>query len=203
MIGNDIVDLHLAEKESRPHRKGFLDKLFTSAEKAVIKNAVSPHTMLWLLWSCKEATYKIVHRATQQSTYAPQKFECRLTSLSGNHATGTVIHDQLPYYFMSTYIGSCIHTCAAVSDTLLQQTTAYTLYHRIPDYISLLSMQGILQPGQLFIKDAHGIPYIRDCYAGDIPVSVSHHGKYVGMVMGAESIKIMPALSKKVSSFHS
>ncbi|PSL45323.1 4'-phosphopantetheinyl transferase superfamily protein [Chitinophaga niastensis] len=186
MIGNDIVDLYLAEKESRCHRKGFLDKLFTPAEKSIIENATAPLTMIWLLWSCKEAAYKIVHRATRHRTYAPQKFECHLTNVSGNQATGTVIHDLQPYYFLSTGIGSCIHTRAAVSHTLLQQTAAYTLYHRTPDYAALLHTQGILQPGQLFWKDADGIPYIRDSYSRDVPVSVSHHGKYVGMVMSTE-----------------
>jgi hypothetical protein len=33
MIGNDVVDLALAQKESNWKRKGFLNKLFTSVEQ--------------------------------------------------------------------------------------------------------------------------------------------------------------------------
>ena len=39
MIGNDIVDLALAQKESNWKRKGFLNKIFTEKEQLLILNA--------------------------------------------------------------------------------------------------------------------------------------------------------------------
>ena len=71
MIGNDIVDLELARKESNWKRKGFLDKIFAKNEQLLIFNAENPDTMVWNLWSRKEAAYKIYNRQTQIRGYFP------------------------------------------------------------------------------------------------------------------------------------
>jgi len=57
MIGNDIVDLELALKESNWKRKGFLNKIFTNEEQLLISSAINPEIMVWNLWSRKEAAY--------------------------------------------------------------------------------------------------------------------------------------------------
>jgi phosphopantetheinyl transferase (holo-ACP synthase) len=76
MIGNDIVDLALAHKESNWKRPGFLNKIFTQNEQGFIFNAEKPEIMVWNLWSRKEATYKIVNRQTGIRAYIPLKLEC-------------------------------------------------------------------------------------------------------------------------------
>jgi phosphopantetheinyl transferase (holo-ACP synthase) len=178
VIGNDIVDLHLAEHESNIHRHGFRDKLFLPHEKDMIEKAAYPATMLWLLWSCKEAVYKIIHRNTRERKFAPQQFAGYLSQYRDTAAAGTVIYQQQIYYFQSRRIGSCIHTHAAVSLSLLQEATIFTRYHFTPDYL-----QDILAAAERFYKDEDGIPFIHDRYTGESrPVSVSHHGKYVGVV---------------------
>ena len=42
MIGNDIVDLQLAKKQSNWQRKGFLDKQFTVSEQEEIARSKNP-----------------------------------------------------------------------------------------------------------------------------------------------------------------
>ena len=37
MIGNDVVDLELAKKESNWQRRGFLSKIFTKNEQRLIR----------------------------------------------------------------------------------------------------------------------------------------------------------------------
>ena len=64
MIGNDIVDLALAKKESNWKRNRFLDKIFTQKEQLLIANAINPEIMIWNLWTRKEAAYKIVKAAS-------------------------------------------------------------------------------------------------------------------------------------------
>ncbi len=59
MIGNDVVDLALAKVESNWQRKGYLDKLFTTKEQNLIFCSENPTIMVWILWSRKEAVYKI------------------------------------------------------------------------------------------------------------------------------------------------
>ncbi|HEY9257701.1 4'-phosphopantetheinyl transferase superfamily protein [Chitinophaga sp.] len=178
MIGNDIVDLHLAERESNIYRHGFRDKLFLPHEKDMITKAAHPATMLWLLWSCKESVYKIIHRNTRERKFAPQQLACSLSQYTGTAAAGTVVYQQQLYYFQSRQIGSCIHTHAAVNTSLLQEARIFTQYHLRPDYL-----QQILTAEEGFYKDEYGVPFIHDRYTGESrPVSVSHHGKYVGVV---------------------
>ena len=92
MIGNDIVDLHLAKTQSNWQRKGFLEKQFTQKEQCAILNAKNPFVTVWLFWSMKEAAYKCYTQKSNERFYAPQKFDCRLISetkgivtFEGNH----------------------------------------------------------------------------------------------------------------------
>ncbi|NLR58394.1 4'-phosphopantetheinyl transferase superfamily protein [Chitinophaga polysaccharea] len=175
MIGNDIIDLHLAERESNICRRGFLDKLFLPAEQDIIAAASRPAAMIWLLWSCKEAVYKIIHRYSQERLYAPHHYVCALQQVTGTVITGTVAHQQQTWYFKSTSLGACIHTQAAASTALLERVQVFTGYHLTTDYTALL-------PGRVFYKDTYGIPFTRDKYTGEChPVSISHHGKYLGI----------------------
>lgn len=174
MIGNDIVDLDLAAQESDIHRKGFRDKLFLPHERDMIENAVH----LWLLWSCKEAVYKIIHRNTHERKFAPQQFAVAISHHTNTTAAGIVTYQQQSYYFNSSIIGAGIHTVAAVSEPLLQEAAVFTRYHAATD-----NLQQILSAGEVFYKDEYGIPFIRHRYTGKkLPVSLSHHGKYIGMV---------------------
>ena len=58
MIGNDVIDLTLANQESNWKRKGFLQKLFSASEQQRILKSANPSQMVWILWSIKESVYK-------------------------------------------------------------------------------------------------------------------------------------------------
>ena len=155
-----------------------MDKLFLPHEQQLIKNAPQQPVMVWLLWSCKEAVYKIVHRATRVRKFAPQEFACypfndNDTDLPG---AGIVVHQQQSYYFQTRITNTCIHTHAAASQALLQKMRIFTGYYTDRN-------TGILSPAQLLYKDESGVPYIRDRDTGFVtPVSLSHHGRYFGLV---------------------
>ncbi len=76
MIGNDIVDLALAKKESNWQRKGFLNKIFTLQEQLQIHSSENQNSMIWSLWSRKEAAYKIYNRQSGIRKYNPIQFDC-------------------------------------------------------------------------------------------------------------------------------
>ena len=78
MIGNDVIDLSLAKKESNWQRKGFLKKLFSNDEQQLILEALNSFEMVWRLWSMKEAAYKIFTQQHSVRFFAPKKFECKL-----------------------------------------------------------------------------------------------------------------------------
>jgi phosphopantetheinyl transferase (holo-ACP synthase) len=60
MIGNDVVDLAVAKKRKQLTKR-VLDKIFKK-EQLLITSAINPETMVWNLWSRKEAAYKIYNR---------------------------------------------------------------------------------------------------------------------------------------------
>lgn len=76
MIGNDVIDLKLAAAESNWRRKGFLEKLFSDKEIAMILGSETPDVSVWNLWSKKEAAYKIFNRSTGIRSFNPKYFEC-------------------------------------------------------------------------------------------------------------------------------
>ena len=76
MIGNDIVDLALAKKESNWKRKGYLDKIFTISEQFLIQKTKNQNLAVWKLWTRKEAAYKIILQKGGKRGYYPIKIEC-------------------------------------------------------------------------------------------------------------------------------
>lgn len=182
MIGNDIIALQVAAQESRINRKGFLEKLFLPEEIQLIYHSADPATTTWLLWSCKEAVYKIIHRYTRERRYAPQRFHCYLQQQESGAAAGTVVYQQQTCYFQSTITTDYIHTYAAITPALLEEIEVFadTTQHcpSTPQRI-----QPLLSNNELFYKDEAGIPYILHRDTGkQLPVSVSHHGNYLAFV---------------------
>ncbi|HAH55906.1 MAG TPA: phosphopantetheinyl transferase [Flavobacterium sp.] len=159
MIGNDIIDLALAQKESHWKRRGFLDKIFTQNEQFLILNAKNPAIMVWNLWSRKEAVYKIYNRQTDIRGYFPLQLECSDMAIIDGFTFGkVVIKNQI--YFTKTEINSdFIHTIAVENvqyfDAIktLENRQNIQKMNRIPDYI---------EAANLSIK----------------PVSISHHGRF-------------------------
>lgn len=161
MIGNDIVDLAQSRLESRWSRKGLIEKLFTPQEQQLIKNYHNPEIMVWLLWSMKEAAYKIYNRQTKIREFIPQKLNCNLISLSAIEAFGEVSCLQNKYYTQSIISTESIHT-VAVNDL-----------KKINNFIEI-EKKGI-------IKDEFGIPYFKiSSLLKDI--SISHHGRFEKVV---------------------
>lgn len=174
MIGNDIIDLHLAGRESNWQRKGYLSKIFTATEQEMICQASIPSDMVWLLWSCKEAAYKIVNRITNLRIYNPLKFSCTLLNDKNGATSGSILYEACTYSFISHRDDSCIHTIAVTHDVFLGHLDIYT-GSSLP--IHLFSSDKCL------IKNQDGVPYLMNCCTySPVPVSISHHGDYVGWV---------------------
>ncbi|WP_310560626.1 4'-phosphopantetheinyl transferase superfamily protein [Flavobacterium sp.] len=159
MIGNDIVDLALAQQESNWKRKGFLDKIFSKNEQLLISNAENPAIMVWNLWSRKEAAYKIYNRKTQIRGYFPLQFECfDLRSIDGI-IFGKVAIKSFVYFTKTEINFEFIHTIAVENTRGFQNIK--TLENRKN------------------IKKNNGIPNYFDEYNSVSKlVSISHHGRF-------------------------
>ncbi|MFN7099605.1 MAG: 4'-phosphopantetheinyl transferase superfamily protein [Flavobacterium sp.] len=160
MIGNDVIDLTAANLESNWQRPGFLNKICTQQEQVVIESSKDPNQILWRLWSMKEAAYKIWNRETGIRIYNPKQFECSFDE----SVFGKVQYKNSTYYTQTNCEQDKIHTIAV---------TDFTLFTSV---VAVARNQNIIKKG-IF-------PYIKDLKMGlDIPVSVSHHGKYWEAVM--------------------
>ena len=155
MIGNDIIDLDLARKESNWRRNGFLDKIFTLQEQVLINNDPNPEQMVWNLWSRKEAAYKIYNRNTKIKGYFPWLLKCHFD----NENSGIVVIDNFIYYTQTQITDAYIYTIA-VSDIIL--------FTKIKPLETLENIE----------KD-NGVPFIFDSISNTVqPVSITHHGRF-------------------------
>ena len=159
MIGNDIVDLALAPKESNWKRKGFLDKIFTKNEQLRIIKSDNPENMVWNLWTRKEAAYKIFNRNTGVRIYNPIQFECFDTDKS----IGKVMNNGVLYYTKTEINVDYIHTISVLNRT---------------DFKNIK----IINRSNEIIK-IEGIPYLKEANNKKInPISISNHGNFEKIV---------------------
>jgi hypothetical protein len=164
MIGNDVVDIIQSRHESNWQRKGFLEKLFTVSEQSIIAQSAEPEMMVWLLWSMKEAAYKIYNRQTKIREYIPKKLVCTISSKNNNYIFGQVICGENSYHTKTTIaIDNFLHTIAVT---------------RFDDLNHILEIEK-----KSIIKNENGIPYLQTQQNIVQDVSISHHGRFEKVVI--------------------
>ncbi len=155
MIGNDIVDLALAKKESNWKREGYLNKIFTSKEQMLISASENPDIMVWNLWSRKEAVYKIYNRKTGIRAFIPLKIECSKVDLE----IGIVTCFNEIYYTKTEITNQYINTVAVIETS---------------DFEKVLVLDNKTK-----ITKLNGIPFLD---SNKKIVSISHHGRFKQVV---------------------
>ena len=155
MIGNDIVDLALARKESNWKREGFLNKIFSPKKQLLIANAKNSEQMVWNLWTRKEAAYKIYNRQTDIRGFIPLQLECSYE----NDEIGTVTCNGFQYYTQTQVSNESIYTIDVVEKERFNQIRKIT--------------------SDTKISKTNGIPFIIDhSTLISSPVSITHHGRF-------------------------
>jgi phosphopantetheinyl transferase (holo-ACP synthase) len=163
MIGNDIVDLALARKESNWKRKGFLDKIFTKNEQLLILNAKNPEVIVWNLWSRKEAAYKIYNRQTQIRGYFPLQLECFDLEIIDGIIFGKVVIKEHVYFTKTAITTQFVHTIAV---------------ENVLDFFAIKTLEN-----RKNIQKNNGIPsYFEKDNSASKPISISHHGRFEQIV---------------------
>jgi phosphopantetheinyl transferase (holo-ACP synthase) len=159
MIGNDVVDLELAQRESNWKRRGFLNKLFTDSEQILIYESDSPEHMVWNLWSRKEAAYKIVNRQTGLRLFNPIQLECVTTNQIQNFDYGTV-----RFYNQFLYTRTEIKPELVYTEAVTQRS----------DFELITTVTNLKN-----IQKENGIPfYFDDVQSLLKPLSITHHGRF-------------------------
>ena len=181
MIGNDVVDIAQAEKDSNWQRPRFLEKLFAPEEQQLIKNSEDAFLMVWRLWSMKEAAYKLYTQIHPSRFYNPKAFRC---DLKGDK--GKVHYRDFKCYvntkITSQYVLSEAHLCKSrmLSKTVILKNKdvknqSKTIRTVLLEAISKHYKQPI---SSIYLKTSKfGIPKV---FLGSriINVSISHHGNY-------------------------
>lgn len=162
MIGNDVVDLIQSRHESNWQRKGFIEKLFTAEEQLLIKHDSNPEIMVWLLWSMKEAAYKIYNRQTKLRQYIPKKLICNILSNNNNYIKGQVTCCNNVYHTKTTILTDSIHTIAV------------SFLHDLNNVIEIENKN--------IFKDENAIPFLNSLQNTFKDVSISHHGRFEKVV---------------------
>ncbi|TCD10197.1 4-phosphopantetheinyl transferase family protein [Pedobacter frigidisoli] len=152
MVGNDIVDLQLAKVQSNWQRKGYLEKVFNENERLLISSAENPDVIVWLLWSMKEAAYKIHNRVNGIREYAPKKLNCFIVP-KVDLTRGRVNIDGAVYFTKSSINSAYLHT---ISSSIQHQIDAIKIsIYEFPNHPSK--------------------------YKDKNPGCISHHGKYLAL----------------------
>lgn len=127
MIGNDVVDLALAKAESNWQRKGYLNKIFTTKEQNLIYSAQNPTLMIWILWSRKEAVYKIIRQQNGSRGFYPLRIE------NTNFKNGIIVFEQQLFYTKTTIDENFIHSIALQNQAfsrVVELSTTTSLYKK-------------------------------------------------------------------------
>lgn len=189
MIGNDIVDLKLAEKQSNWRRKGFMEKVFSANEQAMIFEAEKPDFMVWRLWSMKESAYKARLRIQKQIQINPKDFECQILS----DQKGMVYFGSKLYHTRSEMNDNFVHTQACskeFEDSLLSKVIdmdqsrlgSNQLYNAA--ILSVVTSANPEKPDVEIRKNNLGIPELfRMGKKMPVLCSLSHHGRYGSYVI--------------------
>ena len=151
MIGNDVVDLVLTQKESNWKRKGFLNKLFTLLEQDFIQKAPNQDEMVWMLWSIKESVYKAYQRINYNEGFYPIKIEI----LELNDKNESIIQ----------LFGTLFYGKTSVNKDFIK--TVVVLHKSDFKRIKFLKTSD-------YSKNENGLPI--ELHSNK-PISVSHHGR--------------------------
>jgi len=194
MVGNDIIDLNLADRHAWK-RKRYLDKVFTASEQRLIQNSNDPGTLLWILWSMKESAYKLHVREHFYQALNPTKFLCffdqELEFASGDSSQGRVegrvrAGDQV-FLTNTIFNQDCIHTLALINSRVKIQGDMMSgdCPNQLREKLVEALVESCSTPSDLtcnevkFHKDKNGIPFVTDEKRSfSKACSISHHGKF-------------------------
>mgnify|MGYP001196080446 CR=1 FL=1 len=176
MIGNDIIDLELTKKESNYQRAGFLNKQFSSNERALIQSTSNTFHLIWRLWSMKEAAYKVYTQQNENRFFAPKKFDCKISSgLNG------IVYFENKLFYTSTNINDKYILTLASTTT---KTKAFSqvvnpllldkiIKNKLEDETKFSSVEIVKK------KSENGVPlYYHKNILLTKSCSISHHGNY-------------------------
>ena len=128
MVGNDIIDIRLANQQSDWQRKGFVEKVFTQEEQLAINSSEDPFGTVWRIWSMKESAYKLYLQTGQERFFNPLHLSCEIISSE----KGIVYCEELKIYTRTKFNSKFIFT--SVSSSSMDNAEDQVFYIPKSDY---------------------------------------------------------------------
>ena len=102
LIGNDIISLKSPENQNSHNNERYLRKVFSEREIQYMHSEVIPN-LSYMLWTCKEAAYKISLKQGIMNGFSPRLFQVELVQ---EHACGLKLITRYlnKQYYTNTYI---------------------------------------------------------------------------------------------------
>ncbi|WKZ56996.1 MAG: 4'-phosphopantetheinyl transferase superfamily protein [Bdellovibrionota bacterium] len=174
-LGNDIVDLKAIEPPLHP---GYKERVCTRREGVVVGKDPA---MLWLHWAAKEAAYKALKRIDPRVQFIPRdlefdallnvvrwrdiEFPCRV-----ERDAECIVVTCAPFH---CHLCSWWQECHPESEAQASELVRRLLRDK------LITLYGI-PSAEIEIESVAGVPWIRlGRSRSRIPVSFSHHGRFV------------------------
>ena len=173
MIGNDLIFLPGWPGHKGRRKERFREKIFHPAEFMFLEEQYR-----WsepLLWSMKEAAYKVVYRNQPEWRFAPKSLRTKIIGRHDNFITGSVSYENLSFLTRSVFTGDYLHTIALTTESFTAlEECGVSLQENSKDRPRMLyDAEG--KPVTEIVKDSNGIPHFSiNSGLADYPVSVSH-----------------------------
>jgi len=179
MIGNDIVDLKQAAKDSNWKRPRYLDKIYTKKEQGIIFSAKNQDQMVWLLWSMKEAAYKVNVQQFGKRFFNPKKLVCNLISFK----KGTVKIGNKSYFTCSETTKDYVYTVATLDNLSFYKSNCFKIvglnYFAQSKFLKKEMLKALNRSDLDIKKNKIGVPRVTLKHSKlYYSLSLTHHGNY-------------------------
>ncbi|MBI2836836.1 MAG: 4'-phosphopantetheinyl transferase superfamily protein [Acidobacteria bacterium] len=104
LVGNDIVDLTAPGAGEKHRDRRFLERVFTPEEQAIIADAADPDRVLWMIWSAKEAAFKIASKLIPGTVFAHRKFRVWPISLHAGRVCSNGVEVNVEWECSSDFV---------------------------------------------------------------------------------------------------
>jgi phosphopantetheinyl transferase (holo-ACP synthase) len=189
-VGHDLVWLRAARCKGRAGDARFLQKVCTAAEQQYIAGAPDADAALWMIWSAKEAAYKLSCFAGNRGKFLWQQFDVRAGAWADTVQSIVVFGDAS--FYCQSFISKETIVSIAVKEPALY---ASLLYKKIKTnnatsaalhaYASATIAAHTRPASSLrIIKNEYGIPWLTGgALAQPVPISLSHDGPYLSFAV--------------------
>ncbi len=186
MIGNDVVDLRDPDSHPDAIHPGFDARVLAATELARLRAAERPEVERWRLWAAKEAAYKAARRTDRDLVFSPARF---VVTVRGERE-GSVHVGGRDFIVSWSEEDGAVHAVAHEASLGDVRVVAAVAEAGGADpsaavrRLALVRMCGSV-PGSARITSDDRVPSLDLGDGRVLPLSLSHHGRFVAFACGS------------------